>query len=325
MLGQAEGNPLLPRGARPLARSRRARSSARHGGWRFDHDVSVEIPPTVEKLLLARIDRLTPACRDVLTAASALGRHVRAAAARRRARSRRRQDALHELQRLELVRETRRWPQPEYRFQARADPGGRLPHDPGASLDERCTGRRPSGSSSSTRRTSTRCSGCSRYHWLAAEDEDRRRRLPAAGGRQGSPGLRARRGDRPLPSAAAAARAPRPRAGDGARPVQARDRPAHVDALRRGERGVPAGPSSTGRRRSRRSSRPTSFRRRRPLLPDSSIRRRGDRVDRHPALHAAVRPARRGTGPSARSCPRSPSAGRSPTTASATSSTSARG
>ena len=31
-------------------------------GWRFDHAVPVEIPPTVEKVILARIDRLEPEC-----------------------------------------------------------------------------------------------------------------------------------------------------------------------------------------------------------------------------------------------------------------------
>src|SRR5439155_13375217 len=43
-------------------------------GWRLDHDVPVEIPATVEKVILARIDRLPESDRRVLTAASALGR-----------------------------------------------------------------------------------------------------------------------------------------------------------------------------------------------------------------------------------------------------------
>ena len=87
------------------------------GGWRFDHEVAVEIPQTVEKVILARIDRLGPAAHDVLTAAAVLGRRFglpllegvvgRDGEVRGRA---------HELQRLDLVREARRWPQPEYRF-----------------------------------------------------------------------------------------------------------------------------------------------------------------------------------------------------------------
>jgi ABC-type oligopeptide transport system substrate-binding subunit/class 3 adenylate cyclase len=84
-------------------------------GWRFDHAVEVEVPPTVEKVILARLDRLSPQAREFVTAASALGRtfalpllegvvgDVPA-------------DSLHELQRLGLLRQSRRWPQPEFRF-----------------------------------------------------------------------------------------------------------------------------------------------------------------------------------------------------------------
>jgi ABC-type oligopeptide transport system substrate-binding subunit/class 3 adenylate cyclase len=84
-------------------------------GWRFDHAVAVEVPPTVEKVILARLDRLSPQARELVTSASALGRtfalpllegvvdEVPA-------------DSLHELQRLGLLRQSRRWPQPEFRF-----------------------------------------------------------------------------------------------------------------------------------------------------------------------------------------------------------------
>jgi ABC-type oligopeptide transport system substrate-binding subunit/class 3 adenylate cyclase len=86
-------------------------------GWRFEHDVDVDLPHTVEKVILARIDRLTPECHEVLTAASVLGRRfglpllegITGGNGRIR-------DRLHELQRLDLMREGRRWPQPEYRF-----------------------------------------------------------------------------------------------------------------------------------------------------------------------------------------------------------------
>ena len=43
-------------------------------GWRFDHEAKIVIPPTVEKVILARIDRLSARDRDVLTAASVFGR-----------------------------------------------------------------------------------------------------------------------------------------------------------------------------------------------------------------------------------------------------------
>jgi ABC-type oligopeptide transport system substrate-binding subunit/class 3 adenylate cyclase len=84
-------------------------------GWRFDHAVEVEVPPTVEKAILARLDRLSPPARDLVTAASALGRTfalpllegvVDESVA----------EQLHELQRLGLLRQSRRWPQPEYGF-----------------------------------------------------------------------------------------------------------------------------------------------------------------------------------------------------------------
>src|SRR5262249_31277338 len=41
--------------------------STSEDGWRYDHDVVIDVPPTVEKVILARVDRLTPACHDTLT------------------------------------------------------------------------------------------------------------------------------------------------------------------------------------------------------------------------------------------------------------------
>jgi ABC-type transport system substrate-binding protein/class 3 adenylate cyclase len=88
-----------------------------NGGWRFDHDVPVEIPQTVERVIVARIDRLDATCHDVLTAAAALGRRFGLALLEGVAgRNGDVRDALHELQRLDLIRPERRWPQPEYRF-----------------------------------------------------------------------------------------------------------------------------------------------------------------------------------------------------------------
>jgi ABC-type oligopeptide transport system substrate-binding subunit/class 3 adenylate cyclase len=116
ILAEAEGNPffleelvgsLVDSGALQRA----------DGGWRFDHETSVEVPATVEKVILARVDRLTPECRDVLTAASVLGRHfglpLLSGVTRDGDELR---DSLRELQRLDLLRESRRWPQPEFRF-----------------------------------------------------------------------------------------------------------------------------------------------------------------------------------------------------------------
>ena len=127
VLEAAEGNPfyleevvnsLVDSGA--LVRS--------DGLWQFDHDVPVEVPPTVERVVLARIDRLPPEYHDVLASASALGRHfglplLEAVIERDGA-----EDALHELQRLDFLRATRRWPRSRVPLQARADPGVRVSH-----------------------------------------------------------------------------------------------------------------------------------------------------------------------------------------------------
>ncbi|HEV8340120.1 MAG TPA: ABC transporter substrate-binding protein, partial [bacterium] len=116
ILSHAEGNPFyLEELVRTLVDSG---ALVREGeGWRFLHDAPVSIPQTVEKVILARIDRLQPHDRQVLTAAAVLGRrfslsHLEGVSGGNGAV----RDALHELQRLDLLRESRRWPQPEYRF-----------------------------------------------------------------------------------------------------------------------------------------------------------------------------------------------------------------
>ena len=88
-----------------------------NGGWRFDREAEIVIPPTVEKVILARIDRLSDRDRAVLTAASVLGRRfglpllegVTGADGSL-------QESLNGLQRVDLIREARRWPEAEYRF-----------------------------------------------------------------------------------------------------------------------------------------------------------------------------------------------------------------
>jgi len=87
------------------------------GRWRFQHESALELPPTVEQVILARIDRLDPAGREVLLAASVIGRQFGMALLGAVAEgSADLPDALRELQRLDLIREQRRWPEPEYRF-----------------------------------------------------------------------------------------------------------------------------------------------------------------------------------------------------------------
>ncbi len=173
LLEQAEGNPFY---LEELVRSLADTGALAHenGGWRFDHAVEIEIPPTVEKVLVARIDRLPAEAHEVLTAASALGRrfglpllegvlggdgNVRT--------------TLNELQRLDLIREGRRWPQPEYRFKhalIQEAAYRTMLSEPRRSLHRRAAEwlerRRAEGDEE-------QALGLLAYHWLAAEDEEK--------------------------------------------------------------------------------------------------------------------------------------------------------
>jgi class 3 adenylate cyclase/tetratricopeptide (TPR) repeat protein len=77
ILGTTEGNPFfLGEQVRSLAETGRLVVDPR-GRWRYQGDTGVDIPRTVERVLLARIDRLGSEEKDVLTAASVLGREFR--------------------------------------------------------------------------------------------------------------------------------------------------------------------------------------------------------------------------------------------------------
>ena len=73
VLDRAEGNPLyLEEVVRSLMD---AGALVRDGdGWRYDRNVEVQVPETVEKLVLARVDVLSPVARELLSAAAVLGR-----------------------------------------------------------------------------------------------------------------------------------------------------------------------------------------------------------------------------------------------------------
>jgi predicted ATPase len=126
LLDQAEGNPFY---LEELIRSLVDSGALVHddAGWTFEREVAISVPPTVEKAIVARIDRLVPECHEVITAASALGRRFTlpllegvlesgAGAG----------DALHELQRLDLIQPARRWPEP-HRGPANTASWGRNP------------------------------------------------------------------------------------------------------------------------------------------------------------------------------------------------------
>ena len=140
-------------------------------GWRFDHAVEVEVPPTVEKAILARLDRLSAPARDLVTAASALGRTF-ALPLLEGVLDEGVADQLHELQRLGLLRQSRRWPQPEYRFRHAliqetayrtllAEQRTRLHRRAAEWIEERYAER------------DAEVLGLLAYHWLRAEDEEK--------------------------------------------------------------------------------------------------------------------------------------------------------
>jgi ABC-type oligopeptide transport system substrate-binding subunit/class 3 adenylate cyclase len=172
ILAGAEGNPFfLEELVRSLVDAGALVRSDRD--WRFDHDAEIELPPTVEQVIVARIDRLPDASRAVLVAASVLGRHfgvpllegVSGGNGETRA-------ALHDLERLDLVREERRWPQPEYRFKHALIQEGayrsmlaadrtRLHRSAAEWLEERHAGNEEE------------VFGLLAHHWLEARDEDK--------------------------------------------------------------------------------------------------------------------------------------------------------
>ncbi|HXY84739.1 MAG TPA: ABC transporter substrate-binding protein [Gaiellaceae bacterium] len=172
ILDSAEGNPFF---LEELVRSLEdAGAIVREGeGWRFDRQRDVELPPTVEQVIVARIDRLPAGARQVLVAASVLGRHfglpllegVSGGDGSTR-------QALHELERLDLVREERRWPQPEYRFKHALIQEGAYR---GLVTSERTRLHRRAAEWLEQRHAGgeEEVYGLLAHHWLAARDEEK--------------------------------------------------------------------------------------------------------------------------------------------------------
>ena len=73
VLASADGNPFY---LEELVRSLiDAGVLVREGhGWRFSHDTPVEVPATIEKVIMARVDRVSHQAYEALCAASVLGR-----------------------------------------------------------------------------------------------------------------------------------------------------------------------------------------------------------------------------------------------------------
>jgi class 3 adenylate cyclase/tetratricopeptide (TPR) repeat protein len=116
LLEASGGNPLF---LEELVRSLVDAGALVQGedGWKLDHDVPIFIPQTVERVILARADRLAPTCREVLTAASVVGRRfglsVLADLVSPQVSL---EKVMHDLQRLGFVAQEGRWPEPAYRF-----------------------------------------------------------------------------------------------------------------------------------------------------------------------------------------------------------------
>ena len=89
----------------------------RNGGWELAVDVDeLAIPAAVQGTLQARLDRLDPQTREVLSLAAVIGRTFGQPLLERLVPSDELTQALTELQRLDLIVEKRRRPNPEYRF-----------------------------------------------------------------------------------------------------------------------------------------------------------------------------------------------------------------
>ena len=166
----APGNPFF---LEELVRSLADAGSLVHEGnaWRYDHDAAVEIPPTVE-VILARIDRLDPRPHAVLMAASVLGREFELPLLDAVSGDGDVRPSLSALMRLDLIREARRWPEPEYRFKhaliqetayrTLVVQERQALHAKAATwLEERYEGR------------VEEVAGLLAHHWLAAADEDK--------------------------------------------------------------------------------------------------------------------------------------------------------
>ncbi len=128
VLEDAEGNPFYVEELVGSLVDAGALVPAGGGGWHFDHAVPVQVPETVEKVILARIDRLSPDCHEVHHRRVGPRTPVRAAAAAGRVGRQRHPPGL--AGRTAAARPRSRGQalaRARVPVQARPDPGGRLP------------------------------------------------------------------------------------------------------------------------------------------------------------------------------------------------------
>jgi class 3 adenylate cyclase len=111
VVAKAEGNPLY---LEELLRALLETGSDRRRTWTITPKTAAELPPALEALLVARIDRLEPGARRLAQVASVVGREFPVSVAAAVADSAERDIAA--LLRAEIVREVRRFPELECTF-----------------------------------------------------------------------------------------------------------------------------------------------------------------------------------------------------------------
>jgi tetratricopeptide (TPR) repeat protein len=115
VLDRAEGNPFyLEELVRSMIDSGSLRRS--NGDWEFDREVPVEIPETVEKVVLARIDRLSRPAQDLVGVAAVLGRQFPVPLLEAVSGGGSIGEPLREVESAELIRDGARWPVPFVAF-----------------------------------------------------------------------------------------------------------------------------------------------------------------------------------------------------------------
>ncbi len=116
LLAATDGNPLF---VQEQVKALVDRGALVHTaeGWRFVGEATIELPPTIEKVILSRLDRLEPGCRRTLVAASVLGREFSLALLQRVVGGDGvRRAHMDELERLGLIQTARERGEPGFRF-----------------------------------------------------------------------------------------------------------------------------------------------------------------------------------------------------------------
>ena len=114
LLAAAAGNPFFLEELVHSLRDAGALVPA-EGRWRLDGEVEFVLPESVQSVVVARLDRLPASARALLGAASVLGRRFPLTLLEALAETEI-DEPLLELQRLDLLRESRRWPEREFSF-----------------------------------------------------------------------------------------------------------------------------------------------------------------------------------------------------------------